>query len=116
MSDIRDLAGILFETGAALFNSIPPRKRNDVDEVEVVFVDIVNGKSKPRREFTFQGILVALQDGSKPVGLTFIHWQSADKMSMKAFPGLSPVEESTLAEAFAEAQDQQREEFEGDGA
>jgi len=102
----------LFESGQAILKSIGPSKRRRIDEIEIVFLDIVNGKNKGRRVEGFADILEALEDGSTPIGLIFVSWEDADRMESKEFPGLDAAATQTLLNSFAEAQDQHRADME----
>lgn len=101
----------LFESGQVILKSIGPSKRRRIDEIEIVFLDVVNGRNKSRRVQGFAEILEALEDGSTPIGLIFIDWGDPDKMESKEFPGLDAAATQTLLSAFAEAQDQCREDM-----
>lgn len=114
-NELKERLASLFESGSVIMKSLPRRQRHRIDEVEVVFVDVVNGRAKPRRAFTFMDIMEAIEDGAKPIGLIIVDWSDSDKMEMKEFPSLSTEDQSILAAAFAESQDQQKEEFEDDG-
>ncbi len=110
-SEMREKIVALFEAGSSILKLIPRRKRVRIDEVEIVFVDSVNGKNKPRRATTFAEILEAVEDGSKPIGLIFIDWNDPERMESKEFSGISSDETQILMNAFAEAQDQQKDDL-----
>src|SRR5208337_4072825 len=108
---MRDKIVALFEAGSSILKLVPRRKRVRIDEIEVVFLDVVNGKNQARRAFTFADILEAIEDGSKPIGLILIDWNDPEKMESKEFSGLTPDEVQILMNAFAEAQDQQKDDL-----
>lgn len=110
-AELKERLASLFESGSGIMKSLPRRRRHRIDEVEVVFVDLINGRAKPRRAFTFMDIMEAVEDGAKAIGLIIVDWSDPEKMEMKEFAKLSTEEQSILAAAFAESQDQQKEEY-----
>ncbi len=92
-----------------IIESIPPRKRGIIDEIEIVFVDIVNTKAKVRRTLNLFELFNAIKDGSEPIGLILINWSDPEEMQSRELPGISIEEQSLLLNAFAEAQDELKE-------
>ena len=101
----------MFEAGQSILKSVGPSKRRKIDEVEVVFLNVVNGRNKPSREWTWTDVLDALEGGGKPIGLIFVK-EDPDDMEHQAFPDLGAEETQVLLTAFAEAQDDQRADLE----
>jgi hypothetical protein len=102
----------LFESANSILRTLPSKERYDMDDLEVVFIDTINGKLKANRTFGFLDTLEAINNGGKPVGLLLLNWEDPDNMQVKEFPGLTTEESSVLTHAFAEAQDQAKEEYE----
>lgn len=108
-TDLLESLSRLFTSGSEVMRRLPRGLKNNLDEVEVVFMDTVNGRPKHRRGFTFIDIMEAIEERSKPIGLILINWNDVDEMQMKEFPNLTSIEQAILAAAFAESQDQQNE-------
>jgi hypothetical protein len=106
--NLKQAASYLFEGVDSIIQSLTPRKRIDIDDIMIVYIDNVNGKFKCRSSYSLLDIWAYLRDGSKPVGVIFMSWTDAEHMKVKEFPNLSEEEQSLLAHAFAEAQDEHR--------
>jgi len=107
--ELKDRVFDLFEKSSALIRSLGHRKRQKIDEIEVVFVHNVNGRNKPARASSFQFVLEAIEDGGRPIGLILVEYLDAESMKMMLFPNPNPGDEELLATAFAESQDEQKE-------
>lgn len=99
----------LFLQATKILLSLPRNERRDLDEVEVVFVDNINGNLKPRRTCGFLEVITAIADKGKPVGLILEQWGSSSQMRVMPFTGIALGEEQALMSAFAEAQDEAHE-------
>lgn len=93
---------------------ITPTERRSFDDIEMVFIDVVNGRPRFDRAFTFVDVIECLSRGAKPIGLILLHWDGADKMKTLELPNLTTTEQELLMHAFAEAQDEAKENI-GDG-
>ena len=110
-SELRNRVVALFEETFKVFDALPPSQRKALEEYELVFVHVVNGRHKPERVFAVADLIRALEDGGKPVGLIIGHWLDVDKMTVKEFPNLTVAEQVALHAAFAEYQDESKERF-----
>lgn len=108
----KDMAIYLFESCSAILKAMPAKERYDMDEMEIVFADNLNGRLKANRTYGFIDAFQALEDGGKPVGLIILNWEDPENMAVKEFPGLTTEEASLLMHSFAEAQDQAKENHE----
>jgi hypothetical protein len=104
---VQDVILFLFENSA---KAIKTKNFRNVDSVEVVFVDIVNGRAKHHRANGFHEILQAVENGGTPVGVIGLNWVGTES-SVYEFPGITPEQQNLLMHAFAEAQDEQEELF-----
>lgn len=104
MDNIKALEELI--RASELMKNVTPRDRMNVDEVELVFVDNLNGKLKPRRTFTFLDMMEAIEEGSKPIGIILLNYSDSDLVSSRQLPDIGPEAQEALMHALAEAQDQ----------
>lgn len=96
---------LIFDQAISKLSSMPKRKREDISDVEVVFADIINGRTKHNSCGDLATIIEALERGGKPIGLLFLDWRDSEKTEAFEFPGISSDEAEALIHALATAQD-----------
>lgn len=109
MNGLSPAAVSLMLAAEHVVRTLPTRIKINTDDVEVVFLDNVNGRMKPRRARGFLEVIEALNDGSTPIGFLLICWTDAEKITAKPMDALSNEGQAALAHALAEAQDEARE-------
>jgi hypothetical protein len=102
---------LIFEQLLTQFKLMTSRERINFDDLEVVLADVINNRTKPRRVGNIFDLMEALNDGSKPIGILWLQWADVNAMIYKEFPNLTTEEGFAIAEAFAQAQDQMKEQL-----
>lgn len=82
--------------------SMTPKQRRKADELEVIFVDVINGKEVGRAAYSIKDVIDAVNADSKPIGILV---GDPVPQEVRAFPGISNIEEGILHAMLAESQD-----------
>ena len=96
----------LFRDVIQLLEDMAPRDKRKINDVEVVFMDNINGKNKHNRAYSFLEIVQAISDGGTPIGIILLRWDNPDKAESKALPNIPEHASELLAHSLAEAQDE----------
>lgn len=94
----------VLENMVIALDGLQGRQRTILEDVYVVYVDVVNNKTKPRAASNILEIYEAAKDNSKPIGLVTISYAPMT-ISQVPFVGISTSEEEVLTHALAEIQD-----------
>lgn len=106
MSELNEKACVSFINDFhSIMESVPKRKLEKADDLEMVFIDNINGKLKHRTAGTLIEIYQCLRDGGKPVGVLLLNYSNHEDIIVREFPNLSQEEKGLAIYAFAEAQD-----------
>lgn len=87
-----------------IITSMSPRERRRIEEMEVIFVDKVNGAPVGKVAYSFKDVIDAIQLGGKPIGILI---GDITPREAKRFPDLTVKEEEILMSMLAEAQDEE---------
>lgn len=111
MDDIDNSLGKALHYVTEFIQSLPPRKKKNIDGIEIVFLDNINGHMKHNRSYTLSEVIEALQSGGTPIGIILMKWDAPEEMEFKELPGISSEAQAVLIHAFAEAQDEVNETY-----
>lgn len=105
---------IALEPALDLVGNLSPRAKRDIDDIEVVFIDFINGKPKFNRAYNFPCIVEELANGGTVIGVLLVNWSNANNTKVIPVKGIPDSSLELLSHALAEAQDEIGSMAEGD--